>query len=125
MLANVVLGSNDLDRAAAFHDGLLALFGARQVMRNARSILWKPGDAGSGIAVCLPHDGQAATHGNGTMVGLKAGSTREVDLVHQTALRLGGTCEGPPGERRPDVYAAYFRDPDGNKFGVFHVAGAG
>jgi hypothetical protein len=26
---------------------------------------------------------------------------------------------GPPGERMPGFYAAYFRDPDGNKLNAF------
>ncbi|WP_242101588.1 VOC family protein [Lysobacter sp. M2-1] len=121
MLTNVILGTNDLDRAEVFYDALLALFGARQVMKNDRSILWKPGDGGSGIAVCTPHDGQPATHGNGTMVGLRAGSLGELTRIYETALRLGGSCDGAPGERKPGVHAAYFRDPDKNKFGVFFV----
>ena len=35
------------------------------------------------------------------------------------ALSLGATCEGPPGHRSPQFYAAYFRDPDGNKLNAF------
>lgn len=124
MLTNVILGSNDLERSATFYDGLLALFDARQVMRNERSILWKGPDDGVGLAVCSPYDGQPASHGNGSMVGLRAHSIDDVARIHGTALRLGGRCEGPPGERRPGVHAAYFRDPDGNKFGVFHIAAA-
>lgn len=35
------------------------------------------------------------------------------------ARSLGAPCEGPPGERFPGFYAAYFRDPDGNKLNAF------
>jgi hypothetical protein len=121
MLTNVILGTNDLGKAEVFYDSLLALFDAKQAMKNDRSILWKPGNGGSGIAVCMPHDGQPATNGNGTMVGLKAGSLDVLAVIYETALRLGGTCDGPPGERKPGVHAAYFRDLDQNKFGVFYV----
>lgn len=121
MLTNVVLGTNDLSKAEAFYDNLLALFGAQQVMKNARCILWKPGDGGSGIAVCTPYDAQLATSGNGAMVGLRADSMSKLVTIYETALRLGGTCEGPPGERRPGTHAAYFRDLDQNKFGVFYI----
>lgn len=125
MLSNVILGTNDLAKAEVFYDALLVLIGARQAMKTDRSILWKPSDGGSGIAVCIPHDGQPATNGNGSMVGLKARTLSELNTVYETALRLGGTCEGPPGERRPGIHAADFRDLDQNKFGVFHVqAGA-
>lgn len=123
MLTNVLLGTNDLVRAESFYDALLARFGAKQVMKNARSILWKSNDDTVGIAVCLPYDGGPATHGNGAMVGLKARSIEHLVDIHETALRLGGSCEGAPGERRPGVHAAYFRDPDRNKFGIFFVAG--
>ena len=35
------------------------------------------------------------------------------------ALANGGTYEGPPGIRANGFYAAYFRDPDGNKLNTF------
>jgi len=125
MLTNIILGTNDLKRAETFYDSLLSLFGATQTMKNERSILWKSRDSDVGIAVCTPHDQQPATNGNGAMVGLRADSLDSLTSIHETALRLGGTCEGAPGERRPGVYAAYFRDLDRNKFGVFYVkAGA-
>lgn len=121
MLTNVLLGTDDLPRAERFYDALLSLFGARQAIRNERSILWRSGPDAVGIALCTPHDGRPATHGNGAMVGLRAHSPDHLVRVYETAIALGGTCEGPPGERRPGVHAAYFRDPDGNKFGIFLV----
>jgi len=124
VLTNVLLGTNDLARAEAFYDTLLSLFGAKQVMKNERSILWKPADNGTGIALCTPYDGGPATNGNGAMVGLRASSFEELVNIYETALRLGGSCEGAPGQRRPGVHAAYFRDPDLNKFGVFFIENA-
>jgi catechol 2,3-dioxygenase-like lactoylglutathione lyase family enzyme len=44
-----------------------------------------------------------------------------VDQVHAAALANGATCEGPPGERMPTFYGAYFRDPDGNKICVYKM----
>ncbi len=55
------------------------------------------------------------------MVGLVAKSWSEVDAFHAVALTHGGTSEGEPGLRQryqPDFYAAYVRDPDGNKLAV-------
>ena len=43
---------------------------------------------------------------------------KEVDDFHAAALAHGGKSDGPPGLRlhyNPDFYAAYVRDPDGNK----------
>ena len=121
MVSNILLGTNDLKKAEGFFDGVLALFGASQTMQNERSILWKTPDEKVGIAVCLPFDGEAANHGNGAMVGLTATSRDMVSAVYNKAIALGGQCEGEPGERRPGVFAAYFRDLDNNKFGIFFV----
>jgi predicted lactoylglutathione lyase len=55
---------------------------------------------------------------NGTMVAFRARSWKEVDDFYAAALTNGGSSEGAPGLRlhyNPDFYAAYVRDPDGNK----------
>ena len=52
------------------------------------------------------------------MVAFSARSWKEVDDFHATALANGGTSDGAPGLRphySSDFYAAYVRDPDGNK----------
>ena len=43
-----------------------------------------------------------------------ANSRTEVDAFHAAALRAGGTDNGAPGQRRPNYYAAFVPDPDGN-----------
>jgi len=66
----------------------------------------------------IPFDQNKATVGNGTMVAFRASTWREVDDFHAAALANGGQSEGAPGLRphyAPDFYAAYARDPDGNK----------
>jgi predicted lactoylglutathione lyase len=50
------------------------------------------------------------------MVSFDVGSKEKVDSLYAKALALGGTSEGPPGPRGETLYAAYFRDLDGNKF---------
>ncbi len=67
------------------------------------------------FSVHLPHDGRAASVGNGSMVALKVVSKEMVDAIYQKALALGGGDEGKPGYRSDGFYAAYFRDLDGNK----------
>jgi predicted lactoylglutathione lyase len=52
------------------------------------------------------------------MVALSARSWKEVDDFHAAARAHGSSSEGAPGLRpqyNPDFYAAYVRDPDGNK----------
>ena len=65
-----------------------------------------------------PFDQQPANVGNGSMVAFRARTWKEVDDFHAAALANGGESDGAPGLRlnyNPDFYAAYVRDPDGNK----------
>ena len=55
----------------------------------------------------------------GVMVALAAKDKAEVDSIYKLALSIGGTDEGPPGQRGEGFYAAYFRDPEGNKLNAF------
>lgn len=119
MIGYVTFGTHDLQRAAKFYDALLALIGAKRFMELERTIAWSNG--GTGLAVCSPFDGKAATVGNGVMVALTAGNKENVDALYRKALDLGGKDEGPPGPRGTGgFYAAYFRDLDGNKLCAFH-----
>jgi len=121
MIGYVTLGTNDLKRAAAFYDELLALFGAKRFMaEEGHFIAWAASPDAPAISVTRPFDGQAATVGNGTMVALAVDSPDMVDKVHARAIELGGADEGPAGPRGDEgFYAGYFRDLDGNKLNVF------
>lgn len=66
----------------------------------------------------LPVDGGAATVGNGTHVAFEVEKRAAVDAFFQTALANGGESNGAPGLRTEydaHYYAAFIRDPDGNK----------
>jgi predicted lactoylglutathione lyase len=121
MIGYTTLGTNDLDRAVAFYDALLAEFGAGQMMNDGRIVIWAAKDSQGGMfAVCTPYDEQAATVGNGVMVALNAGSQEKVNSLYAKALELGATDEGEPGPRgEGGFYGAYFRDLDGNKLAAF------
>lgn len=121
MIGYAMLGTNDLDRAVAFYDAVLGEFGAKRGMSDpGRFVGWTAG-AGPMLAVTKPHDGNAATFGNGTMIALAVGSRENVDKVHAKALSLGGKDEGAPGVRAGTFYGGYFRDLDGNKLVAFHM----
>jgi predicted lactoylglutathione lyase len=125
MIGYVTLGTNDLERGAKFYDAIAAELGTGRMMEWPGAIAWgSPGGAGAGLGLTKPYDGQAATIGNGVMVALEAKSKEQVHKLHAIALANGGTCEGPPGPRGDAFYAAYFRDPDGNKLNAFLMTGA-
>jgi predicted lactoylglutathione lyase len=119
MLGYVTLGTNDLARAAKFYDALTAELGVARMMENEQFIGWGQPGGSAGIGLTKPFDGQPATVGNGVMVALAAKDRAQVDRLHALAMGMGAQDEGAPGERWPGFYAAYFRDPDGNKLNAF------
>ncbi len=117
MLANVIFGVRDMKRSTAFYDATLGALGYKRVSTGDKFTGYGPSDKAN-FFICMPRNGQPATAGNGTQVSIVAPDMASVDKFHKAALSLGGTCEGPPGYRPPDKktsYAAYVRDPDGNK----------
>ena len=121
MIGYITLGTNDLQRAAAFYDELLAFIGAKRVMTDVRMLGWGKTPGEPMFSVIEPYDGQVATVGNGVMIALDVGNSELVEQVYQRALELGGTDEGHPHDRGSSMgfYGGYFRDLDGNKFCVF------
>jgi predicted lactoylglutathione lyase len=123
MIGYVTLGTNDLERAAAFYDQLLKLVGAGRFMEEETFIAWAVAPDKPALSVTKPYDGQPATVGNGVMVALAVRKPEQVDAIHARAMELGGADEGAPGPRGGGFYAAYFRDLDGNKLNAFCMTG--
>ncbi|WP_269583089.1 VOC family protein [Roseibium sp. Sym1] len=122
MIGYTSLGTNDLKTSAAFYDALLAELKAGRVMEFDDFIVWATQTGSPAFSIHIPFDGQPASVGNGVMVALSASSRAEVDAVHRKAVSLGAADEGKPGQRAENgFYAAYFRDPDGNKLNVHHM----
>lgn len=121
----VTLGATDAAAAHAFYDDVLATIGwsARASFPGWRG--YTAGGAAKGITVwiCSPFNGEPASAGNGTMVAFPAGSQAQVDAFHAAAMARGAKDEGAAGlrpEYGPHWYAAYLRDPTGNKIAVVH-----
>jgi len=121
MLGYATVGTNDLPKALAFYDALLADLNPQVLMEEEGTMRIYAGGPGAAIMVTKPHDGNTATPGNGAMLAIPAGSTAAVDAMHAKALELGGSDEGAPGDRGQGFYGAYFRDLDGNKLCAFHM----
>jgi predicted lactoylglutathione lyase len=121
MIGYVMLGTNDIERAARFYDQLLGEIGAKRFMETETFIAWATSPQAPVLSVTKPFDGNPATVGNGTMVALAMDSGDKVDAFYRKAIELGAKDEGAPGPRSENFYAAYFRDPDGNKLNAFFM----
>jgi catechol 2,3-dioxygenase-like lactoylglutathione lyase family enzyme len=127
MLRYVYFGTNNLEKAIAFHDAALAPLGMQRCVTGDPE--WDRVAAGWGLYedagarelgfwVGKPFNQRAASVGNGSMVAFTALTWKAVEAFYAAALANGGSCDGPPGLRlhyAPDFYAAYVRDRDGNK----------
>ncbi|MEH3118700.1 MAG: VOC family protein [Methylorubrum populi] len=116
----LTLGARDAATAHAFYDAVLATVGWGLHADFPGWRAYSPAGRGEGVIVwvCTPFDGREASAGNGTMMGFPAPSRASVDAFHTAAMAHGGTDEGAPGLRPqygPNWYAAYLRDPTGNK----------
>ena len=134
MIGYVTLGTDDLDSARAYYDALFATIGAKRLMQLDDNdefgafTMYGTSMATPAVVLVRPFDRQPADPGNGNMVAIVMNATDKVDAFHARAIELGGSDEGAPGYRGDPAlgyYFAYFRDPDGHKFAVFHIAPQG
>ncbi len=116
MIDHISVGVSDLERSARFYELVLAPLGlARLVTR--------PGTVGFGKSypefwINLRGAMLQVAPESGCHICLRAKSTGEVDAFHASALSAGGSDDGAPGLRPHDrvrYYAAFVRDPDGNR----------
>ena len=118
MISYITIGSNDLSASAEFFDALFSAINGTRAYSLDKMIGYKFGPEKPMIIVTCPFDGEAASHGNGTMIALAAKDRAQVDAVHALALENGARNDGAPGQRGRNFYGGYFRDPDGNKFNI-------
>jgi catechol 2,3-dioxygenase-like lactoylglutathione lyase family enzyme len=119
----VVLGANDLEKSVQFYDATLGALGIKNLgPMGDNGVLY--GVDGPEFLVTKPADGQAACHANGGTVGFAATTRDAVHKFHEAGVAHGGTDEGQPGPRAfaPTAYAAYLRDPCGNKICTYCFA---
>ncbi len=123
MIGYITLGTNDIEKAAAYYDELFGSIGVGRLMEFGKFIVWGASMSQPGFSISPPYDGNPATVGNGVMIALAMDTPEKVDAFHAKALELGGSDEGAPGPRTEQFYAGYFRDLDGNKLNAFCTTG--
>jgi catechol 2,3-dioxygenase-like lactoylglutathione lyase family enzyme len=119
VLSHITLGTNDTARSVRFYDNVLGALGWDRLPRPPeKAPCYEKGGQWPGLYLYKPDDGRPATWGNGTHIAFDAETRASVDAFHAAALAHGGMSEGAPGLRPhygDNYYAAYVRDPDGNK----------
>lgn len=123
IFTHVVLGCNDKAKSSAFYDAALAPLGVKNLGAfGENAVLY--GAAGPEFLITKPANGQPATFANGGTLGFAAPTRAAVRAFHAAGLANGGTDEGAPGPRTftPTAYAAYLRDPAGNKICAYCFA---
>jgi catechol 2,3-dioxygenase-like lactoylglutathione lyase family enzyme len=116
MIDHISIAVRDLKAGERFYSALLATLGLTRLREWPTSIgygkkypeFWinerkalKPFGADSGVHICL-----------------RAREPAAVDAFHAAAIAAGGTSDGAPGLRahyHENYYAAFIRDPDGNR----------
>ena len=118
-LSHITLGTNDVAKSAQFYDAALKPLGFTRVPKpEGKPPMYAKNGEMPHIYIYQPYDGLPATFGNGTHVAFQAESRSAVDTFYKAAMDNAGTNEGAPGIREnygANYYAAYVRDPDGNK----------
>jgi len=120
MIGYTMVGTHDLKRSIEFYDRLFDEMEVKKAWRDDQVASW--GDEDDETApkffVGYPFDGEEASVGNGVMTAFLVNSTSKIDRLYDIAIDRGGSDEGKPGFRPQydeAFYAAYVRDPDGNK----------
>lgn len=116
MIDHVSVSVSDLEASTAFYEKLLAPLGYAKLEE-------RPATVGFGRKYpefwinhrpwMKPVEEESGTH-----IALRAPSPEMVDAFHAAALAAGGTSDGEPGPRPQHgegYYAAFIRDPDGNR----------
>ena len=121
-LDHVSIGTADARKAKAFYDAVLAPLGWTPIFPvevNGHLVAIGYGDAGHPqFWVQNPIDRGRPGVANGAHVAFHSKTRAAVDEFYLAAIEAGGGDDGKPGlrtEYHPDYYAAFVRDPDGNK----------
>jgi catechol 2,3-dioxygenase-like lactoylglutathione lyase family enzyme len=112
MIDHTGIGVEDVGRSAAFYDAALGALGMRRVIQMPDTL----GTDGVGYGVDYPVFWIDRYHAHSVKyhTAFAAKTRAEVDAFHAAALKAGGAENGAPGQRKPNYYAAFVLDPDGN-----------
>ncbi len=115
IFSHATVGAADLEASSRFYDAALGALGIKNLGPFGDACVLYGRDKPA-LFVLKPANGGSPSS-NGVTVGFAAATSAEVDAFHSVGLAAGGGDEGAAGPRDilPGAYAAYLRDPAGNK----------
>jgi catechol 2,3-dioxygenase-like lactoylglutathione lyase family enzyme len=116
MIDHASIAVSDLEAAGRFYDAVLGSIGMSRLVTRPDTLgfgksypeFWL--NRRAALARLAPD--------NGVHIALRAPSASAVEAFHAAALQAGGSSDGAPGPRpeyTAGYYAAFIRDPDGNR----------
>jgi catechol 2,3-dioxygenase-like lactoylglutathione lyase family enzyme len=114
VIDHVSIGVRDLAASAAFYEKVLGALGYAKLEVREKTVAFGKKYA----EFWLNHRPAMNAAADGAHVALRTRSRESVDAFHAAALASGGISDGAPGARPhfgEGYYAAFIRDPDGNR----------
>jgi catechol 2,3-dioxygenase-like lactoylglutathione lyase family enzyme len=124
VIDHVSVGVRDLAAAARFYEAVLGTIGYAKVREWPTAV----GFGKKYPEFWVNHRPGMIADDSGVHVCMRAPSKEAVDVFYATALRAGGSSDGAPGPRpeySDTYYAAFVRDPDGNRIEAVTFLAAG
>jgi catechol 2,3-dioxygenase-like lactoylglutathione lyase family enzyme len=116
MIDHVSVAVRDLAAATKFYDAVLGALGYQRLDNRPHTVGW--GKKYSEFWINLRPNMSPLPPDSGAHICLRAVSKEALNAFHAAALASGGSSDGAPGPRKnddPRYYAAFIRDPDGNR----------
>jgi predicted lactoylglutathione lyase len=119
MIDHTSISVSDLARSTMFYAAVLSTIGLDKLVERENTV----GFGKKYPEFWLNHRPQMAniTTDSGVHIAIRAKGKESVDLFFRTALQSGAQSDGVPGfrpEYNESYYAAFIRDPDGNRVEV-------
>jgi catechol 2,3-dioxygenase-like lactoylglutathione lyase family enzyme len=116
MFDHVSIAVRDLAAAARFYEAVLATLGYAKLADRPATVGF--GKKYPEFWLNERRNMTAVDADIGTHICLRASSVEAVRAFHAAAVKAGGISDGAPGPRSGQIggyYAAFIRDPEGNK----------
>ena len=116
MIDHVSVAVRDLGQATRFYEAALGAIGYEKLVVRPHTVGF--GKSYPEFWVNLRSAMTPVAGDSGAHVALRVRTTELVQAFHRAALAAGGSCDGAPGLRPQHgegYYAAFIRDPDGNR----------